>query len=223
MKSASHDTVRRADLRTAERHDKSVAMVRLTAVACALLFISPPLPAGAADESQPSPASPSLSVAARDEDLRSLRLLLEQQSRQLETLTQQISRLNRLIESRLGIQSPAPVPAGSPAAGAGPADQSTAGREPAGTEAGMPGTESPQIAEPASPPAGTAVPAATPAGLVHVVAKGDNLTKIAKRYNVSVADLLKVNRIEDERKLQIGQALVIPANLKSAPADAALP
>lgn len=50
---------------------------------------------------------------------------------------------------------------------------------------------------------------------VHVIAKGDTLTSIAKKYKVNVPDLLKLNKITDERKLQIGQSLVIPQAAES--------
>jgi len=45
----------------------------------------------------------------------------------------------------------------------------------------------------------------------HVVAKGETLGGIAKRHNVSVAALKSANGIEDERKLAVGQKLVIPS------------
>lgn len=48
-------------------------------------------------------------------------------------------------------------------------------------------------------------------GTVHVVAKGENPRAIAKKYGVSYDDLLKFNKVEDARKLQIGQKLQIPA------------
>lgn len=43
------------------------------------------------------------------------------------------------------------------------------------------------------------------------VQKNDTATSIAKRYGVSVADLLKLNQISDPKKLQLGQSLKIPA------------
>ncbi len=45
----------------------------------------------------------------------------------------------------------------------------------------------------------------------YVVAKGDNPVKIAKKLKVSEAELLAVNHIDDPRKLQIGQKLIVPA------------
>jgi len=51
-------------------------------------------------------------------------------------------------------------------------------------------------------------------GDVHVVAKGENPVAIAKKLGVNYEDLLKLNKIEDPRKLQPGQKLRIPAKAK---------
>ena len=48
------------------------------------------------------------------------------------------------------------------------------------------------------------------AGKFYVVQSGDSPARIAKKFKVNQADLLKVNNIEDPKKLQIGQKLVIP-------------
>jgi LysM repeat protein len=48
------------------------------------------------------------------------------------------------------------------------------------------------------------------AGKFYVVQSGDSPARIAKKFKVNYADLLKVNNIEDPKKLQIGQKLVIP-------------
>ncbi len=45
----------------------------------------------------------------------------------------------------------------------------------------------------------------------YVVVKGDNPTTIAKRLGVSESELLKMNGIDDPKKLQIGQVLKVPA------------
>lgn len=47
-------------------------------------------------------------------------------------------------------------------------------------------------------------------GKTYIVAKGDNPVIIAKKLKVSYDDLIALNRIEDPRKLQIGQKLLIP-------------
>jgi LysM repeat protein len=44
----------------------------------------------------------------------------------------------------------------------------------------------------------------------YVVAKGDNLVSIAKKVRVPFDDLMAANHIDDPRKLQIGQKLIVP-------------
>ena len=51
-------------------------------------------------------------------------------------------------------------------------------------------------------------------GTSYTVVKGDNLLTIAKKFHVKYDDLLKLNKIEDPKKLQIGQKLRIPAKTK---------
>src|SRR4051794_41184531 len=58
----------------------------------------------------------------------------------------------------------------------------------------------------------TEAPKPTPqSGNSHVVAKGETLTSIAKMHKVTVEELQKFNHIENDRKLQIGQTIMIPA------------
>jgi LysM repeat protein len=52
-------------------------------------------------------------------------------------------------------------------------------------------------------------------GNSHVVAKGETLTSIAKMHKVSVEELQKFNHIENDRKLQIGQTIMIPVSTSS--------
>ena len=47
-------------------------------------------------------------------------------------------------------------------------------------------------------------------GKTYVVKKGDNPVTIAKRLKVSYTDLMSLNHIDDPRKLQIGQKLLVP-------------
>jgi LysM repeat protein len=69
-------------------------------------------------------------------------------------------------------------------------------------------------------PTATAVSSPLPAdGNTHVVARGETLTSIAKMHKVTIDELQKLNHIENDRKLQIGQTLVIPG----APGAAASP
>jgi LysM repeat protein len=52
-------------------------------------------------------------------------------------------------------------------------------------------------------------------GNSHVVAKGETLTSIAKMHKVTVEELQKFNHIENDRKLQIGQTIMIPQTASS--------
>jgi LysM repeat protein len=47
-------------------------------------------------------------------------------------------------------------------------------------------------------------------GKTYVVKKGDNPVAIAKKLKVSYNDLMALNHVDDARKLQIGQKLLIP-------------
>jgi LysM repeat protein len=72
-------------------------------------------------------------------------------------------------------------------------------------------TPAPVTAEVPKPPPQT--------GNSHVVAKGETLTSIAKMHKVSVEELQKFNHIENDRKLQIGQTIMIPtSSTTSSPA-----
>ena len=44
----------------------------------------------------------------------------------------------------------------------------------------------------------------------HVLAAGETLGAVAARYRVPVADLRRVNHVKDDRKLVVGQVIVIP-------------
>jgi LysM repeat protein len=77
-------------------------------------------------------------------------------------------------------------------------------------------------------PAPTASSAASPdparaSGNTHTVTRGETLTSIAKQYKVGVEELQKFNHIENDRKLQIGQTIMIPGTATAAPAASAEP
>jgi LysM repeat protein len=63
---------------------------------------------------------------------------------------------------------------------------------------------------PVSPAAPVGSPSQPVGGNTHIVARGETLTSIAKMYRVTVDELQKANHIEDGRKLQAGQTIVIP-------------
>lgn len=67
-------------------------------------------------------------------------------------------------------------------------------------------------------PAPTPTPTITPTPLIYKVQSGDTLSGIAKRFGVSASLLQEANGIEDPRRLQVGQELIIP--LEEGEADA---
>jgi LysM repeat protein len=82
----------------------------------------------------------------------------------------------------------------------------------------------------ATPPAG--IPAAPadsaktsppPGASTHTIAKGETLTSIAKMHKVSIDELQKFNHIENDRKLQVGQTIMIPGPSASPSASISAP
>jgi len=119
--------------------------------------------------------------------IKELQEKVEQQSRQLEGMSQQLAKIAQAMEAQ---KAPAPSSTPAPSAGDAPSD------------APAPPTEK---AEPPIPKA-----EAVPAAPRHVVVKGETLTSIAKQYNIPLPELQKLNKIEDGRKMQIGQTLILP-------------
>jgi len=119
------------------------------------------------------------------QELREIRQAVQQQSRQIEQLAAQISRLTRILEGQK-----------------------------AGPDA--PTFESVTDAPKAEPVPKAELVSASPK---HTVAKGETLTSIARQYNIPLADLKNANKIDDERKLQIGQILTIPTAITPATPD----
>ena len=93
---------------------------------------------------------------------------------------------------------------GKPVAAAAPADNSLALPMPASTGSAP--------AEPAARPGGEPVK--------HVVASGESLGTIARKYQVKVGDLAAANNITDPAKIRVGQALIIPGSKSAAPKNA---
>jgi LysM repeat protein len=57
----------------------------------------------------------------------------------------------------------------------------------------------------------------------HVVASGESLGTIARKYQVRVGDLAAANNITDPAKIRVGQALIIPAGKSSGAKSAPKP
>ena len=73
--------------------------------------------------------------------------------------------------------------------------------------------------DPASQPAPAALPAAQ-SPVVHVVSRGENLTRIAARYGVTVDDIVAANAIANPSRIFGAQRLLIPGQAASAPVAA---
>ena len=75
----------------------------------------------------------------------------------------------------------------------------------------------PAVAKASEPTPARALPVTPEGANTYTVAKGDNPVKIAKKLKVSESELLAANHIDDPRKLQIGQKLIVPPK-KATPA-----
>lgn len=181
------------------------AAARALVFAALVVFGSPAVPRAGAQEPQP----PSQGGPAGDE-LKTLHDMLEQQSRQLDVLAQEVARLNLLLSTRPYAGGPGNPP---------PAD---AGRGPGAMPPVLPSEEPPAAAAEPAEPAQPAEPASA-SGPTHIITKGETLTSIAHRYKLTVPALLKVNKIADVRRLQIGQTLRLPPNAQLQPAGSPSP
>ena len=84
----------------------------------------------------------------------------------------------------------------------------------------MVGENTPSPATPIAPTESVSRPTN---GNTHIVARGETLTSIAKMYKVTIDELQKANNIEDGRKLQAGQTIVIPSPPPPAPSASPAP
>jgi N-acetylmuramoyl-L-alanine amidase len=125
-----------------------------------------------ADAQSPTPAAGGSEAA----QLLNLTRKIDEQNIKIDSLSQQILRLQQEIQHPRGTSLGSPLPVGGE----------------------------------------TSSPAAA-GGSTHVVARGETLTSIAKMHKVGIDELQKFNHIENDRKLQIGQTLVIPGAQATAP------
>jgi 2',3'-cyclic-nucleotide 2'-phosphodiesterase/3'-nucleotidase len=91
----------------------------------------------------------------------------------------------------------------------------SAAATPAATTTERP-TAAPSIAPSASPsPQPTPEPTPAPTQVVYVVKSGDQLSRIAKKYGVTVAAIQAANNIKDPNLIRVGQKLIIPLPVAS--------
>jgi LysM repeat protein len=133
-------------------------------------------------------------------ELEAIKVELKAQQDKIEQLSQEIAKLSEAIkeseanrEKGAGEKSPSSTPPPKALAAS-----------PTPTPPATVGVENPSPAE----PSGTRS---------HVVAKGETLTQIAKQYGVTVEEIEQANKIQDAKKLQIGQTLKIPGSASPSP------
>jgi LysM repeat protein len=139
-------------------------------------------------------------------ELREIRALLEQQSKRIESLREQLTELRAVVakekptvETGSGTTGTSePVPGENPKRSLAPAPPGTA--QPVPPEGRIVGELPKEI------PRAEAAASSTR----HIVVKGETLTSISRHYNISVSELQRINKIENDRKLQIGQLLTVP-------------
>jgi LysM repeat protein len=102
------------------------------------------------------------------------------------------------------------VAQGSAARGSGTADKSSGKTVPADVQKLVETSHAPGGSGAKAQNSGSAQEGSGETGKTYVVQKGDSPAGIAKKFKVSYADLLRTNNIEDPKKLQIGQKLLIP-------------
>jgi len=78
-----------------------------------------------------------------------------------------------------------------------------------GSAAASPSLPPPPSAQPVSAPSSFAAPAGSG---VHTVAAGESAESIARKYQISVGELVRANQITDPKKIRIGQVLTIPGS-----------
>ncbi len=69
-------------------------------------------------------------------------------------------------------------------------------------------------------PAATTTPAtpkSTPGALTYTIKKGDTLYSIAKKYGVTVQDIVTTNKLANANVIKIGQVIKIPGKTSAAP------
>ncbi|HSV63513.1 MAG TPA: LysM peptidoglycan-binding domain-containing protein [Chthoniobacterales bacterium] len=134
-----------------------------------------------------APAQTFADSGKTDKMLEALSKKIDEQNAKIDTLSQQILKLEQQISKNTQNTRPGVIIGETPSPS--PATTSVA-------EAPKPAPQS---------------------GNSHVVAKGETLTSIAKMHKVTVEELQKFNHIENDRKLQIGQTIMIPPASSSSP------
>lgn len=109
----------------------------------------------------------------------------------------------------LATVEPTPMPRSTATPRPSPTIAATATATPAD---GATSSPTPEPTSPPTPaPTPTPTPTAGPGQELYTVVQGDNLTRIANRFGVTVEALQEANNITDPSSLKVGDVLVIPA------------
>ena len=65
--------------------------------------------------------------------------------------------------------------------------------------------------------------AAAKGGIYHVVKSGESLYRIGKAYDLSYAELARVNKLRDPNQIRVGQKLFIPGAARQLPVEMITP
>jgi len=137
-------------------------------------------------------------IQAQTKQMEELAKRAELQSKQIETLNADLNRLTTVVLAHSGELA---------AAAAAPSPKTSSGEPAVTTGSGATGVTIHKADPVPAEPAPTLAPDGSP---THVIKRGENLISVARQHGTTVAELLKINKIEDERKLQIGQTLLLP-------------
>ena len=143
-------------------------------------------------------------------ELIKLRVILEQQLKHLEAIHEQLNQLRASVEKEAKEKSAPETSSAAAAAAAGASPNPVSPENPKPSQGGLLQTLSTEGNAPGEIGKEVAKAEAAPSSARHVVVKGETLTSIARHYNISPSELQRLNKIENDRKLQIGQSLLIP-------------
>lgn len=140
-------------------------------------------------------AEPTLS-----QEVHELRRDIQIQTAKIASLTEQVSALTHALREKISSDSVSHPPTNAPTT-------------PVTGSSPVVAIPTQQKSLPEAKDSETAIPRAEAVGPLgqHLVEKGDTLTSIAKHYNIPLNDLQVLNKGVNDRKLQIGQVLKVPA------------
>ncbi|OLN27782.1 Translation initiation factor 2 [Desulfovibrio sp. DV] len=106
-----------------------------------------------------------------------------------------------------------PAPAQAPAAGPAPTPAPATTLPPAGPSAAAPQAAAPvaEVVETVVAESGPAEPAQPAAPQTYTVARGDTLSRIAKKFGITSKELMAANGMKDADRIDAGRVLTIPA------------